>query len=660
MRPAQRIVAGFLSLIAISAQAETSVQREQVGNRSTENIPAVPAELFEQLNRYENVRNANFDGWTRDGCLLIDTRFGETSQAHRVCQPLGMREQLTFYSEPLGNLVTAPAAGTRDGFVFSKGRGGDEFGQLYWFDFTTRKTSLLTDGKRSQNHTPVFSRDGKQLAWSSTSRNGTDTDVWLMNLDTHESKALVTEGGSWAASDFSPDGKHLLVYQEVSVAEVHPGMVDLDSGHLRLFPVDGGKAAFSNFQFAPQGMAAYFVSDEPLRGKAQEFRTLRYHDPASGKFEVLSGDIPWDVDDVQIARDGTHLAFVANEDGISQLHLLSLPDRQAVSLPELPQGVIGGMGFSPDGQRLALTLNTATSPSDVYVLGLADGKLTRWTHSEVGGLDASTFVTPTLVRYPTFDKVGGKPRTIPAFYFRPAALPKGKKVPVILRIHGGPESQALPTFNPSAQLWVNELGAAVIIPNVRGSSGYGKTYLTLDDGARREDSVRDIGALLDWIAKQPELDASRVGVYGGSYGGYMSLATLTHYSARLRAGVEMFGISNFNTFLTSTESYRRDLRRVEYGDERDAAMHATFEKISPLNNADKISVPLFAAQGRNDPRVPYTETEQIVKAVRAKGQPVWYVLFGDEGHGFRKKVNTDYFDAATVLFWKQYLLGDAR
>jgi dipeptidyl aminopeptidase/acylaminoacyl peptidase len=496
------------------------------------------------------------------------------------------------------------------------------------------------------------------MAYSSTSRNGTDRDVWLRNTRTGDTKLLVGAGGNWSPMDFSQDGSRLLVMKYVSAAESYPGVVDVASGTLELFPVDGGKASFGGFAFAPDGKAVYFISNEPLSGKAQEFKTLRYHDPATGKLEVLSANIPWDVGGFTLADDGKHLAFVSNEDGISKLRVLSLPDHREVRLPALPIGVIGGLSFSPDGKRLALTLNSATSPSDVHVIDLGAATLARWTQSEVGGLDAATFVAPTLVRYPTFDKVDGVQRTIPAFYYKPSKPSKTGKYPVVINIHGGPEGQSLPTFSSNAQYMANELGVAMLVPNVRGSTGYGKTYLSLDNAEKREDSVKDIGALLDWIAKQPELDASRVGVIGGSYGGYMVLASLTHYSDRIRAGVDVVGISHFGTFLKNTESYRRDLRRVEYGDERDPAMNAVFERISPLNNAHKIKSPLFVAQGRNDPRVPWTEAEQIVKAVRGNGQPVWYLLYADEGHGFRKKTNSDWFSAATILFWQQNLLNE--
>ncbi|QNP42115.1 S9 family peptidase [Lysobacter terrestris] len=633
------------------------VVREEVGNRVSENIPAIPAELLERLNRYQNTRGANLAGWTRDGCLLVSTRFAETAQAHRVCQPMGVREQLTFYPEPLGGITVAPSTSKLDGFAFGKDKGGDEFSQLHWFDLKTRNVSLLTDGKRTQNGGALFSRDGARMAYSSTARNGTDTDIWVRDVATGTAKPLLTTGGSWSAQDFSPDGKRLLVTKYVSASESYPGVVDVDTGKLELFPVDGGKAAFGGFAFAPDGRAVYFVSDEPLPGQAQEFQTLRYHDPASGKFDVLTRDIPWDVDGFTLADNGKHLAYVTNEDGISKLHVLALPSHQEVRLPALPIGVIGGFSFSPDGQRLALTLNSATSPSDVYVVDLANASLARWTQSEVGGLDAAKFVAPTLVRYPTFDQVDGKPRTIPAFFYKPANVPAGKKLPVVINIHGGPEGQSQPTFNPTAQFLANELGVAMLVPNVRGSSGYGKTYLSLDNAAKREDSVKDIGALLDWIAKQPELDASRVAVQGGSYGGYMVLASLMHYSDRIRAGVDVVGISDFTTFLTNTESYRRDLRRAEYGDERTEEMKQVFAQISPARHPQRIKSRLFVAQGKNDPRVPYTEAEQIVKAVRGNGQPVWYLLFNDEGHGFKKKANADYYGAATILFWQQHLLG---
>jgi dipeptidyl aminopeptidase/acylaminoacyl peptidase len=316
--------------------------------------------------------------------------------------------------------------------------------------------------------------------------------------------------------------------------------------------------------------------------------------------------------------------------------------------------------FSPDGSKLALTINTARSPSDTYVLHLGGdaldyGRLERWTYSEVGGLDTTAFREPELIEFPTFDTVDGQPRKIPAWLYRPAG---DGPFPVVISIHGGPEGQARPAFSSTYQLWLEKLGAAVLVPNVRGSAGYGKTYVALDNGFRREDSVKDIGALLDWIGTQPDLDEDRVAVFGGSYGGYMVLASAVHFSDRLKAAVDIVGISSFVTFLENTQDYRRDLRRAEYGDERDPEMRAHLEKISPVNNVEHIRIPLFVVQGENDPRVPVTESIQMVEALREQGQPVWYMNALNEGHGYRKKENRDIYQQATVLFLRTHLLGE--
>lgn len=656
MRPLAFVLATLLGLApAAQSPAQDPGQRQHIGNRVTENVPEIPAELIERLSRYQNTRGASVAGWTADGCLLIGTRFAETNQAHRVCAPLGMREQLTFHSDRIGLGDTAPAGSGLDGFVLSRDAGGDEFWQLYWFDLATREETLLSDGGRTRNQGPLLSPDGRQLAFSSNARNGTDTDVWVMDFATRQARPVVAESGSWSALDFSPDGSRLLVSRYVSINESYPGEVDLASGELRMFPVEGGRAGFGGFRYAPDGNGIFYVSDEPIGGEEQEFRTLRRHVPGSPP-QPVSGHIPWDVSGFEISPDGRHLAYATNEDGISRLHLLRLPGLEPVALPELPVGIFGSLRFSPDGGRLALSINSATSPSDVYVVDIGAASLERWTRSEVGGLDSDRLVTPSLVRYPTFDTVDGAPRTIPAFYYQPAGPAPAAGWPVVVNIHGGPEGQARPGFNPTFQYLVNELGVAVLVPNVRGSAGYGKTWLQLDNGVLREDSVKDIGALLDWIAQQPELDAARVGVTGGSYGGYMVLASLMHYSDRIRAGIDIVGISDFTTFLRNTESYRRDLRRAEYGDERDPQIAAFFQRISPLHNAHRIQAPLFVAHGRNDPRVPHTEAEQIFQAVRDGGHPAWFLMFDDEGHGFAKKSNSDYFGAAAVMFWQQYLL----
>jgi dipeptidyl aminopeptidase/acylaminoacyl peptidase len=259
------------------------------------------------------------------------------------------------------------------------------------------------------------------------------------------------------------------------------------------------------------------------------------------------------------------------------------------------------------------------------------------------------------VRWKSFDGL-----TISGFLYRaPASRFPGKR-PVLINIHGGPESQYKPGFGGRNNYLINEMGISVIWPNVRGSNGYGKSFLKLDDGRLRENSVKDIKALLDWIPSRPDLDAGRVMVQGGSYGGYMSLAVASLYAEQIAGAIDIVGISNFVTFLERTESYRRDLRRAEYGDERDPDMRRFLESISPLNRADRILKPLFVVQGKNDPRVPVTEAEQMVANLKGRGTPVWYMVAADEGHGFAKKANADYQFFATIEFIRKYLLEPAR
>lgn len=632
-------VLGGSALSAASA-AET-VKRVERGNLVLEGVPEIPAELNERLNRYQQVRGAAFSGWLKDGSALISTRFGETAQIHRIERPLGARTQLTFYPEPIGGALPHPS---KNGFVFAKDAGGNEFFQFYYFDIATGEATLLTDGK-SRNTAPLFSRDGKLLAFSTTQRNGRDVDIHLTSLDGKPSTPLLEKEGEWTARDFSPDGKTLLVRRSVSITESELYALDLATKALTRFHPTPEPVFFGDARFTADGKSVVYTSDE-----GSEFRGLRLQALAGGPEKRFGAVIPWNVEEFELSPDGSKLAFVTNEDGIAALYVVSVKTGAALVVPKLPVGQVSGIHFDASGLRLGFSVDRATNPADVYAFRFGDKNLTRWTASEVGGLNTAQFVEPTLVRYPSFD---GK--SIPAFVYRPKAATG--KLPVIINIHGGPEAQALPTFAPITQFYLKELGVAVITPNVRGSDGYGKTYLKLDNGMLREDSVKDIGALLDWIATQPDLDASRVLVTGGSYGGYMTLAAMTNYNERLKAGIDIVGISNFVTFLTNTQDYRRDLRRVEYGDERIPEMRAFMEKIAPLNNAAKITKPMFIIQGLNDPRVPASEAEQMVAKIRANGGEVWYLAAKDEGHGFRKKANRDFQNAATVLFIRKTLLA---
>ncbi|MDZ7290541.1 MAG: prolyl oligopeptidase family serine peptidase [candidate division KSB1 bacterium] len=625
-------------------------QPREVGNLVIDGIPDIPQRIIDRMNQYQNVRSAAFLGWNPNGPgILILTRFAETSQIHYVEHPGGARQQLTFFKEPVAGGIYYPGPDRR-GFLFSMDVGGAEFFQIFYFDLQTGQWTLLTDGK-SRNLGGLWSHDGKWIAYSSTLRNGRDTDVRVMSLDKPGTSDLLTElPGSWSALDWSPDNSKLLIEHSVSANESH--LYWCETATKKLTPINpqkDKKIAYGAASWSKDGRGVYYTSDE-----TGEFRQLTYYELMTGKKTVITSNIPWDVDDFALSDDGKKLAYVTNEDGISKLRVLDLRTNREMNLPPLPVGLIFGLEFSKDSNALGLTMNTPQTSGDVYSINLTTRELVRWTFSEVGGLKVDQFVTPQLIHYPTFDQVNNKPRMIPAFYYKPRNA--SGRLPVIVSIHGGPESQERPGFNAGYQYLVNELGIAILAPNVRGSAGYGKTYLTLDNGYRREDSVKDIGALLDWIAQQPELDAGRIGVMGGSYGGYMVLSTMFNYNDRIRAGVDVVGISNFVTFLESTQEYRRDLRRVEYGDERDVKMREFLNQISPTTNAYRITKPLFVIQGFNDPRVPVTESEQIVKTVRNNRGQVWYLVAKDEGHGFRKKANRDYQSYATSLFWETFLL----
>jgi dipeptidyl aminopeptidase/acylaminoacyl peptidase len=618
--------AAVLALVAAAPAFSQAVERREIGNQILENVPVAPPSIREGLARYQNARSASFGDWLNSGGMLITTRFGNTNQLHVVGAPGADRSQITFYDEP----VSSPHVLPNGQVLFSKDTGGDEWFQLFLRGPDGKTVQLTETGTR--NASPAWSKDGSVLVWSRAVKGSANYDL-LMRDASGATKAIFKGEGQVSPLAVSPDGKTVLLGRYYSISESKRWLLDVATGKLtELNPPRKGatRIAYGGGAFTPDGKSVLLLSDE-----GSDFLRLVQIDLATGAKVNVSGERPWDVEEFALSNDGRLLAYVVNEDGYSKLVVQDFRTRRALPQPELPAGVVSGIAFSPEGDKLGLTLATPTSVSDAWSWSVNDGKLERWTASELGGLDTKALATPELVRYPSFDK-----RSIPAFVYKPK-LSAGQKAPVIIDIHGGPEGQSRPTFNPFHQHSVAELGAAVIVTNVRGSTGYGRTFHNLDNAEKREDSVKDIGALLDWIKTQPDLDPSRVVVYGQSYGGYMSLAVMTHYSDRLAGGVERYGISNFVSFLQNTEAYRRDLRRAEYGDERDPKMLKAFETISPLNNVGKINKPMLVMQGWNDPRVPKSESDQVVAKLREKGVETWYVQFKDEGHGFLKKANND-------------------
>jgi len=634
-----------LALSPLSARAADDPHKPPA--IETQEVPAVPESLLLRLEQYQNMRAAGFSGWDPEGKgILIRTRFGNSAQLHRVYEPGGRREQITFYDEPVsGGFLPAQ----RDGAILmSMSVGGNENYQIYLLDRAKYSTTLLTDGKSRNSIGPVR-KDGSQMVIASNKRNGKDTDLYLADPRKPDSMKMLMEvdGQFWSAADWSLDGKTILLNRYVSATESYPALLDVASGKRTDLPLASKEpASYGPMAFAPDGKSIYIAADA-----VSEFSRLARLHLDTGRYEWLTDDIDWDVASLEVDPRTGMVAASLNEDGASRL-LLWQPDGEKLKRRtlKLPLGIVSSLEFSPDSSQLGFTLSRPDGPSDAYSVDLKSGEVTRWTYSEVGGLNPATFVTPERIKFESFDG-----REIPAWFYRPRTASSKSKAAVLILIHGGPESQFQPYFSGTIQFYVNELGLAVIAPNVRGSSGYGKTYLKLDNAEKREDSVKDIGALLDWIAKQPELDASRVAVSGGSYGGYMSLASLVHFGDRIKAGIDNVGIANFVTFLEKTAPYRVDLRRVEYGDERDPAMRELLLKISPATQAEKIKSALLVAHGKNDPRVPFAEAQQIAEKVRSQGKPVWTVYAENEGHGFAKKDNADYLRAVEAMFLMRHL-----
>jgi dipeptidyl aminopeptidase/acylaminoacyl peptidase len=616
-------------------------------NLVVEGVPPIPDSLADRVDRYTEFRSATLRGWhPLRPQILIGTRFGETIQIHLVTQPGGARRQLTFGDERALGGEFQPVEG--DAFVFSRDVGGSEFYQLYRYDLETGEETLLTDGT-SRNTSPRWSNHGRWLAYGSTRRTGRDVDLWVIDPSDPATDRMVVqlEGGGWSVADWSPDDTALAVLEFVSINESYVWLVDVASGERTLVTPKGGpeRIAYDNVRFAPDGRGLYVTTD-----RASEFRRLVHLDLATGQHRTLTPGIDWDVEEFELSPDGGTIAFVTNEDGISVLHLAEASSGRELTVPELPSGVISELEWHPSGDWLGFVISTAQTPSDVYSLAVESGRVDRWTFSETGGIPTDGFASPELVHWDTFDG-----RMLSGFLYRPPERFYGPR-PVIVHIHGGPESQARPGFLEREAYFAQELGFAILFPNVRGSAGYGKTFLQLDNGLLREDAYHDVGALFDWIATRPDLDASRVVVTGGSYGGHMTFAVAARYSDRIRAAISVVGMSSLVTFLENTQDYRRDLRRAEYGDERNPEIRAFLERIAPLAMADAITVPMFVVQGGNDPRVPLGEAEQMVAGIRDNGAEVWYLMARDEGHGFARKPNRDFQFYATVMFLKEKVL----
>jgi len=655
MRRVPVVVLSIATLVTMASVLAAEVIAPNA-NLKADGIPPIPATLATKVAPYTEFKPAFAVDWhPQKRELIIARRAGNVIQLHQVATPAAEPRQLTAFAEPVrfgAFIATKP-----DTLVFARDTGGNEQRQLYRLDPDAAAPVLLTDSAR-KHEAAAWTHARDRLLVESTDvdatgkRENPTTDLALLDpLDPAKSRKLATlPGAGWFGFSFSFDDKRLALVEAKSINETYISVMDLATGERRrVLPAESESPATTiasvDVNFSRDGKGLFLATD-----RDGEFRKLAYLDLGTGKLAYFGEGGDWDVEYIALSPDGRTLAVITNEAEIGALRLYDADTRRALARPALPVGTVSGAVWHQNSRDLAVSVASAQSPSDVYTIELGSHRVERWTESKVPGLDPSTFQSAQAISWKSFDG-----RAISGFLTRPPARFTGKR-PVIVSIHGGPEAQARPGFQSRWNYFVNELGIAIIEPNVRGSSGYGKTFVALDNGMKREDSVKDIGALLDWIRAQPDLDADRIVVAGGSYGGYMVLGVATNYPERIAGTIDIVGIANFVSFLENTESYRRDLRRVEYGDERDPAMRAFLTRISPVNNAQKIKAPLLVVAGLNDPRVRYTEAEQIVAAARKNNVAVWYLLADNEGHGFARRANADFLFYTMTVFAEERLL----
>ena len=601
------------------------------------------------IERYLNVRSASGADLGPGGRLsfLLDTT--GTPQVWSVDGPLEWPEQHTFYDERVTFVDSSPEYSEA---VFGMDEGGNERAQLYRLDFESGRITNLTDRPEAKHRWGGWNGDGERFAFASNRRDESVFDVYVQGRDeTGDDAEMVYEGDGWlSVAGWSPSDDRLIVHEAHSSFDHDLYTLDIDSGELTHHTPHEGDVRYASPEWGPDGESIYLVTDresDTLRLARLDLSTDEFTVVVGGGEDVPDGDASgggaasakpgpdgWNVDGVAIHEESRRVVYSRNVDGYTELTVGELTSPHQIDefpAPDLPDGVAGGVSFGPNGDRFAITATGSTSNANVYVVDVVTGETERWTNASTAGIPRETFVEPELVHYPTFDG-----RQIPAFFSVPETETPADGYPVVVDIHGGPESQRRPSFASVKQYLLNG-GYAVFEPNVRGSSGYGKAYSGLDDVENRMDSVADIRAAVEWLHDHPEVDPDRIAAMGGSYGGFMVLATLTEYPELWAAGVDIVGIANFVTFLENTGDWRRELREAEYGSLADD--RAFLESVSPINTIESIESPLFVLHGENDPRVPVGEAEQIVEQASEQGVPVRKLIFEDEGHGFSKLEN---------------------
>ncbi len=596
------------------------------------------------IERYLNIRSASSPTLSADGKrLAFLTNITGTSQVWMMDAAGGYPEQITAYQDNVGFIEWSPSG---SGLVFGKARGGDENTQFFWMSNDGSEIRQLTNDPKTRYNFGDFSDDGTRIYYTSNKRDKTFFDVYAMDAASGRETLLFQQNGNNDFAAASRDGSKIIVSRSGTELGLDNNLYLLDTRTKRetLLTPHEGSAQFEVVDFLDDNTILLGSNDK------REFGNLARMNLTTKRIEFLDST-NWDLDAAALSKDGKTFAYTINRDGFSELYIVDAKSigrkSQAVRLPA--QGILGGLDFSKDGNKLAFIFSSAKYNADIWTYDLRSKQLMQVTKSSRSGIPQASFVEPQLIKYKTFD---GK--EIPAWFYIPkfpeiTFVDKRKKylavlkkeefksnLPVIVSVHGGPEGQERAGFNPLYQYYLSR-GYAILATNVRGSTGYGKTFTHLDDVRKREDSVKDLAYSVEWLKTQGGADPKRIAVMGGSYGGYMTLAAVTLYPELWAAAVDTVGIANWESFLKNTSGYRRRQREVEYGRlDQDLDF---LRSISPLAKVDRIRAPLFVIHGKNDPRVSYTEAEQIVASLKKRGGKVEYKLFDDEGHGISKLKN---------------------
>lgn len=605
------------------------------------------------FSRYLNVRSAYSPSFSHDDASLAFlsdiSGFAEAWRVHLRYESLAplWPDQLSFSGDRISRAVYAP---NDDRLLLCGDVGGSELTQLYLLSADGADLRHIAGAPNSICQFGGWSPDGQRIVYASNERNPRYFDIYERDVTTSDTRAYALPDGTYWPERYSPDGHYILVSRHESFYHDQLILLDRETGAARpLTPEPTAEhAAHNHAAWSADGHGLYLLSDE-----GRDFVQLAYLNLASGAMRFLT-DVTWDVEELAVSNDGGLLAITINEDGYSRLEVYDVSkgweERRALTTPDIFPSVLSDLTWSPDGRRLAFSLQSSNAPLDIWTLDILSSALTQITRSSTGGIARETFVTPTLVHYPTFDG-----RQIPAFLYTPHDGQSDAARPAIVYVHGGPESQFQPTFTAILQYLV-ACGYVVLAPNVRGSTGYGHAYMALDDVRLRMDSVADLRYAAQWLADAGVADPARIAVMGRSYGGFMTLAAVTTYPEIWAAGVDIVGIANFVTFLENTSVWRRKLREAEYGsleNDRDFLMD-----ISPIHKVDRITAPMFVVHGANDPRVPVGEAEQFVASLRERGAPVEYLRFEDEGHGPVKRANILVTYPAIARFLDIHLRGE--